>query len=132
MNLPSNKNKPPFRILIVEDDAEMRSLLADELSEDGYDVFQAKDGSEASLMVVDEGFDLVVTDMKMPKMGGLELLSLVKGVSPDIPVIVISAFGDNQAWGEAKERGSFRFMTKPFKISEFKEAVKKGLEMKLI
>ena len=131
MNLPS-KNKPPFRILIVEDDAEMRSLLADELSEDGYDVFQAKDGSEASLMVVDEGFDLVVTDMKMPKMGGLELLSLVKGAFPDIPVIVISAFGDNQAFGEAKERGSFGFMTKPFKMSEFKEAVSKGLEMKSI
>jgi len=131
VNLPF-ENKSPFRILIVEDDAEMRSLLADELSEDGYDVFQAKDGSEASLMVVDEGFDLVVTDMKMPKMGGLELLSLVKGALPDIPVIVISAFGDNQAFGEAKERGSFRFMTKPFKMSEFKEAVRKGLEMKSI
>jgi len=109
----------------------MRSLLADELSEDGYEVVEAKDGAEAALKVVQEAFDLVITDMKMPKMGGLELLPVVKEASPDIPVIIITAFGDWQTSVEATERGSFRYMTKPFKMPELKEAVKQALEKKI-
>nr|NIN23433.1 response regulator [Candidatus Aminicenantes bacterium]NIN47137.1 response regulator [Candidatus Aminicenantes bacterium]NIN90061.1 response regulator [Candidatus Aminicenantes bacterium]NIT28559.1 response regulator [Candidatus Aminicenantes bacterium] len=105
---PRVGKKAHFRILVVEDDLEMRSLLADELSEDGYDVVQAGDGVEAVTKVANQRFDLVITDMRMPKMGGLELLPAVKKVSPDIPVIVISSFGDWQTSAEAKERGSFR------------------------
>ncbi|HEX9757531.1 MAG TPA: response regulator [Nitrospiria bacterium] len=124
-------HKVPMRILVVEDDSEMRSLLTDELSEEGYEIIQAKDGAEAALMVAHGTFDLVITDMKMPKMGGLELLPVVKEASPDVPVIVITAFGDWQTSVEAMERGSFRYMTKPFKMQELKETVKKALEKRL-
>ena len=128
---PNSKKKYPFRILVVEDDSEMRSLLADELSEDGYEVVEAKDGAEAALKVVHEAFDLVITDMKMPKMGGLELLPVVKEASPDVPVIVITAFGDWHTSMEATEKGSFRYLTKPFKMPDLKEVVKQALEKKI-
>ncbi len=128
---PRVGKKAHFRILVVEDDLEMRSLLADELSEDGYDVVQAGDGVEAVTKVANQRFDLVITDMRMPKMGGLELLPAVKKVSPDIPVIVISSFGDWQTSAEAKERGSFRYMAKPFKMPDLKDAVKEALNKKL-
>jgi DNA-binding NtrC family response regulator len=118
------------QILVVEDDSEMRSLLADELSDEGYEVIQAEDGAEAALMVVRNHFDLVITDMKMPKMGGLALLPVVKEACPDVPVIVITAFADGPSYVEAYQKGAVSYLSKPFKIQDLKEAVRKALLMK--
>jgi DNA-binding NtrC family response regulator len=115
------------RILVVEDDSEMRSLLTDELSDEGYEVIQAEDGAEAALRVARESFDLVITDMRMPKIGGLALLPVVKEACPDVPVIVITAFADGPTRIEAYEKGAFSYMSKPFKIQDLKDAVSKAL-----
>jgi DNA-binding NtrC family response regulator len=114
--------------LIAEDDAEMRSLLHDELQEAGYQVTQAADGAEAALRLTHEPFDLVITDLRMPKLGGLELLPLVQRSAGAIPVIVITAFGDHGVLKEAYERGAAFFLSKPLKMEELKSAVRLALE----
>jgi DNA-binding NtrC family response regulator len=116
------------RILIAEDDPEMRSLLNDELQDAGYQVIQAADGAEAALRLAQEPFDLVITDLRMPKLGGLELLPLVQRSAGNIPVIVITAFGDRGALKEAVERGAACFLSKPLKMEELKSAVRLALE----
>ena len=126
----ASKQNHPYRILVVEDDAEMRCLLADELSDEGYEVIQAEDGAEAALMVVRNHLDLVITDMKMPKMGGLALSSVVKEANPDVPVIVITAFADGPTLIEAYEKGVADYISKPFKMLDLKNAVKKVLNKK--
>ena len=118
------------RILVVEDDSEMRALLNDELSDEGYEVIQAGDAAEAAVRVSRESFDLVITDMKMPKLGGLELLPVVKEACPDLPVIVITAFADGPTLVEAYVKGAFCYISKPFKIMELKNEVRKALQKK--
>ena len=126
----ASKKNHPYRILVVEDDSEMRSLLADELSDEGYEVIQAEDGAEAALIVVRNHLDLVISDMKMPKMGGLALSSVVKEANPDVPVIVITAFADGPTLIEAYEKGVADYISKPFKMLDLKNAVKKVLNKK--
>lgn len=123
----TSKQNHPYRILVVEDDSEMRSLLTDELSDEGYAVTQATDGADASLRVEREAFDLIITDMKMPKMGGLEFLSVVEKSRPGMPVIMITAFGDWPSYVEAYDKGAVDYISKPFKMLDLKNAVKKAL-----
>ena len=126
----ASKQNHPYRILVVEDDPEMRALLTDELSDEGYAVTQAVDGADASLKVAHETFDLVITDMKMPNLGGLEFLPIVEKSCPGVPVLVITAFGDWPSFIEAYDKGAVDFISKPFKMLELKNAVKKALNNK--
>lgn len=126
----SRKQNHPFRILVVEDDPEMRALLSDELSDEGYGVIQAEDGAEAASKIGHEAFDLVITDMRMPKAGGLELLPIVRQTCPDIPVILITAFGDWPSLIEAYEKGAVDYINKPFKMRDLKNSVRKALQKK--
>ena len=123
----ANKQNHSYRILVVEDDPEMLSLLTDELSDEGYAVTQAPDGADASLKIAHETFDLVVTDMKMPNMGGLDLLSAVQESRPGIPVIMITAFGDRSSFIDAYKMGAVDYISKPFRMLDLKNAVKKAL-----
>ena len=124
----SDKAVPTSRILVVEDDAEMRSLLTDELLDEGYEVLQAVDGEDAASRLVQERFDLVITDVVMPRSGGLDLLSNVRKVYPNMPVILITAFGDWSSLVKAYEEGAFNYICKPFKIAELKDSVRKALK----
>ncbi len=116
------------RILVVEDDSEMRRLLVDELLEEGYLVSQAVDGEDAVLKLAHEEFDLVITDLIMPKVSGLDLLSEVGKTYPRVPAILITAFGDWSSLTQAYERGVCNFICKPFKIKDLKDAVRKALK----
>lgn len=120
----------PVRILVVEDDAEMRSFLSDELSDEGYDVREAGNGEEAAQVIAEEALDLIITDVRMPKVGGLDLLPHVKAAYPDLPVIVITAFGDWPILSEAYERGAVDYLDKPFKIIDLKNSIKRALQKK--
>lgn len=115
------------RILVAEDDAEMRSLLADALRDDGYRVVEAVDGREAVMRLVEETFDVVITDLRMPHLGGFDVLEVARRAEGAPPVIVISAFGQWDALRESAERGAFRFLSKPLKISELRDAVNEAL-----
>jgi DNA-binding NtrC family response regulator len=115
-----NKN----RILIVDDDQAMRLALSESLESCGYDISVAENGSEALNLFKKGKFDLVVTDMKMPGMTGIEVLQSVKILSPDIPVILITAYGTVNTAVEAMKEGAAEFIMKPFSLDDLEAVVK--------
>ncbi|MEN6458283.1 MAG: sigma-54 dependent transcriptional regulator [Thermoguttaceae bacterium] len=105
-----------MRILIVDDEKIKRITLADDLTTQGHDVATAADGEEALDRLAAARFDVVVTDMKMPKLDGIELLKRIKqGPQADIEVVVMTAYGSIPVAVEAVKRGAFDFITKPFR-----------------
>ena len=116
------------RILVVDDDPEMRALLLDVLTNEGYEVIEAKDGTEAVLALRARKFDLILMDKNMPGPSGLDLLPGFRRVSPWSPIIMMTAFGDVPSYMEAVEKGAVEFLFKPFRMEEVKAAVAKALE----
>jgi two-component system response regulator PilR (NtrC family) len=118
------------RILIVEDEKSMREVLKILLEGEKYEVVPASDGFEGLSYIKNDIFDLVITDVKMPKVDGFELLKKVKEVSPGTIVIMITAFGTTEAAIEAMKLGAYDYIHKPFKIDEIRLIVEKALEKK--
>ena len=112
------------RILIVDDDHAMRLALSESLESCGYDIGAAENGNEALSLFNKRKFDLVVTDMKMPGMTGIEVLQGVKKMSPDIPVILITAYGTVNTAVEAMKEGAAEFIMKPFSLDDLETVVK--------
>ncbi len=105
-----------MRILVVDDEKIKRVTLTDDLAAEGHDVVSAGDGEEALSRLADGCFDVVVTDLKMPKIDGLELLTRIKqGPMAGVEVIVMSAYGNIPVAVEAVKLGAFDFITKPFR-----------------
>jgi len=115
------------RILVVDDDAEMRALLLDVLRTEGYDVAEAKDGAEAVLAVRNQDFNVILMDKNMPGPSGLDLLPGFRRICPHSRIIMITAFGDVSSYIEAVEKGAVDFLFKPFRMEEMKAAVRKAL-----
>lgn len=118
------------RILIVEDEKSMREVLKILLEGERYEVVSASDGLEGLSYLTNDIFDLVITDIKMPKVDGFELLKKTKEISPDTIVIMITAFGTTEAAIEAMKSGAYDYINKPFKIDEIRLIVEKALEKK--
>ncbi|MFQ5975668.1 MAG: response regulator [Candidatus Hydrothermarchaeales archaeon] len=116
------------KILIVEDDPQMRQGLSDMLSEEGYKVLSVDSGREAIKKVKDNGFDIVVTDIVMPGIDGMEVLKEVKRIEPQVHVIMITAFATIENAVDAMKNGASDYITKPFKIAEVEVAIKRVLE----
>ena len=104
-----------LRILVVEDDDDMRESLGRILGRAGYQVQLARDGSEAITVLQTQPFHLVLTDLVMPRMGGLELLREIRRRERDLPVVFLTAFGKPAAFAEAMDLGAVDFVTKPFR-----------------
>ena len=102
------------RILIVDDQDNARSMLAEMLRLEGYDVHQAQDGESACELVEGNGYDLVITDLRMGDVGGLEVLRRTRESSPVTPVIVMTAFGTIEDAVQAMRFGAHDFVQKPF------------------
>ena len=100
-------------IMIIEDDAEMRSLLMDFLGEDGYEVDAASSGAEALRKLSERSIDLIITDIRMPGLTGLDILPGIKNLQPGVPIIVITAFGSEEIFHRSKERGATAYLEKP-------------------
>ena len=115
------------RILLVDDDADMRSLLSDVLSDEGYEVIQAENGAEALLDVHREVFDVILLDKNMPGLSGMDLLPGLRMVCPATPVIIITAFGDAHTIAEGDEKGACGCLFKPFRIDDLSTALHKAL-----
>ena len=128
MILPSRKGIAACRILLVEDDFEMRRLLTDELLDEGYQISEAVDGEDAVSKLAQEEFDLVITDLVMPRLSGLDLLTKMKKTCPSVPVILITAFGDWSSLTQAYEKGAIDYICKPFKMKDLKDAIQKALK----
>lgn len=112
------RDDPAGRILVVDDHREHREALGRVLAQAGYVVRLASSGEDA-LALLDSGpVDLVIADMRMPRMGGLELLKRVKLRSPATQVIILTAFGDYVSYAEAMETGAYQFLSKPVRRAD--------------
>jgi two-component system response regulator PilR (NtrC family) len=116
------------KILVVDDEKSMRDFLSIMLKKEGYEVSTAENGEDALRAVQAEIFDLVITDVKMPRMDGLEVLKMVKDVSPETVVLMITAFATTETAVEAMKLGAYDYITKPFKVEEIKLVIRKALE----
>jgi len=115
------------RLLIVDDDQAMRTALYESLSSCGYEVDTAENGADALVKFKGGQFAVVVTDMRMPKMSGMDVLRGVKRISPQTPVILITAYGTVNTAVEAMKEGAAEFIMKPFSLDDLEFAVKNVL-----
>ena len=106
------------RILVVDDNPKMVSLLVDELHDAGYAVETATGGESAIARLRQEPYDLVITDLRMEKVDGLDVLKAARAVDEALPVMIMTAFGAVESAVEAIRAGAFHYFTKPFKIDE--------------
>jgi DNA-binding NtrC family response regulator len=118
------------KILFVEDDPEMRDLAVEFFLSAGYNVAQAVNGTDAVEQIAAEDFDAVITDLKMQEMDGLALLREIHIRWPDLPVILITAFGTIETAVEAVKEGAANFIPKPFKMQVLKTIVDKAILQK--
>ena len=116
------------KILIVDDERSLRDVLSIMLRRAGYDVTVASDGGEAIARIEKELFDLVITDLKMPKASGLDVLKAVKETSPDSVVLIITAFASAESAVEAMKLGAYDYLPKPFQVDEVQLIIRNALE----
>ncbi|WP_339295256.1 response regulator [Paenibacillus sp. FSL W7-1279] len=116
------------KVLIVDDQNGIRILLVEVFSSEGYETFQAANGKAALEIVKMHAPDLVLLDMKIPGMDGLEILKHVKQMNPDIKVIMMTAYGELDMIKEATDLGALMHFTKPFDIDEMRQAVNMQLK----
>jgi len=117
-------------ILIVEDEAKMRRLLELNLGEDGFTTFSAGDAETGLNLLRENPVDLVVTDLKLPGMNGLEFLQAVKRQNAALPVVVMTAFGSVETAVEAMKAGASDYVLKPFSLAEMRMVVRKELDVR--
>ena len=120
------------QVLIVDDEPNLRKILAAQLSRDGYEVMLAEDGEQGLTMLRENHIDLVVTDLKMPKVDGMTLLREALRESPDLPIVMITAHGTVDTAVEALKLGAFDYLTKPFDKDEVRQVVAKALKTRAL
>ncbi|HEY8077750.1 MAG TPA: sigma-54 dependent transcriptional regulator [Labilithrix sp.] len=120
------------QVLIVDDEPNLRKILAAQLSRDGYDVLLAEDGEQGLSLLREHHIDLVVTDLKMPKVDGMTLLREALRESPTLPIVMITAHGTVDTAVEALKLGAFDYLTKPFDKDEVRQVVAKALKTRAL
>jgi len=120
------------RILIIEDEASIRRVLVKILTEENaqYQVFEAEDGLIGTEMIKNEDFDLVLCDIKMPKMDGVEVLQAVKKIKPEIPMVMISGHGDLETAVNTMRMGAFDYISKPPDLNRLLNTIRNALDRK--
>jgi two-component system response regulator (stage 0 sporulation protein F) len=117
------------KLLIVDDQNGIRILLMEVFSSEGYETYQASNGKLALEIVRNVSPDLVLLDMKIPGMDGLDILKHIKSINPSIKVIMMTAYGELDMIKEATDLGAIMHFTKPFDIDELRQAVNQHLCM---
>ena len=115
------------KILVVEDNPATRELLREFLSQEGYTVRVARDGKEALLRVRKDNFDLVLTDVKMPRMDGVQLLKELQKIIPHTKVVIVTATADSEIAVKVMKLGAYDYITKPFCLDSILQKVEKAL-----
>ena len=118
--------KSSVSVLIVDDEEMMRNLLNKILSREGYRISSAEDGQAALETMGQEKIDIVISDMKMPRMNGFELLKVIKQEYPEVGVIIMTAYGDTYTVKDALLLGADEYITKPFKSYEISLVVERA------
>src|SRR3954464_6247527 len=119
-------------VLVVDDDEANRVTLERILSREGYRVVHADSGRSAMEKLRDERLDLVLTDLKMPGMSGIDLLKAARKVDPDLEVVVMTAYGTVETAVEAMKEGPSDFVRKPLKRMELVTTIHKALEKRTL
>jgi DNA-binding NtrC family response regulator len=118
------------KILVIDDELDMLALITMIIKDNtDYEVKITNNPSKGLKMFMETDFDLVITDLKMPGMDGLELVQKFEGINADVPVIIITAFGDVETAGEALKKGVVDFMAKPFTKDHILFTIKRALEL---
>lgn len=117
-------DKVPITVLLIDDDGEMRTLLRDFLTREGHRVIEESSGEGAIASAELERVDVVVLDKEMPGIGGFDFLSFIRRRCPEIPVILITAFGGPRVAEEAFRRGATRYLEKPFRVTDLLAAIR--------
>jgi len=121
----------PDRILVVDDEPNMLRLLKTILMDKtGYEVTTTNNPLEVSKLLQEGHYDLVVTDLKMPLVDGIDLIGIVKTIDATMPIIVITAYGTIETAEEAIQKGAYDFITKPFRKETILITIKRALEWK--
>lgn len=110
-------------VLIVDDQPGIRLLLEEVFKKEAYETKSAKNGGEALQIIEQKAPDCVLLDMKMPGIDGIEVLERIKKGWPDIPVIMMTAYGETELTEQTEKLGAERYFTKPFDIFEVRDAV---------
>jgi two-component system, NtrC family, response regulator PilR len=126
--MPTN----PSKILVIDDDLSMRELLEYMLSREGYTVTCAKSGKEGIAMLETENYDLLLCDIRLGDITGLDVLRASKAKNPETVVIMISAYSSAETAVEAMNYGAYDYVPKPFNTEELQETIANALEMKTL
>ena len=120
------------RILIIEDEEAIRRVLVKILSEENslYKVFEAVDGLSGIELIKKEDFDLILCDIKMPKMDGVEVLQAAKKLKPEVPIVMISGHGDLDTAVNTMRLGAFDYISKPPDLNRLLNTVRNALDRK--
>jgi response regulator RpfG family c-di-GMP phosphodiesterase len=124
--LPPVQERP--RVLVVDDEKFIRDILADFLGMEGYEVRTAEDGVTALHEMQRHPYDVVISDLKMPKMGGIELLDEISKRSPNVLTVIMTGFGTVETAIDAMKRGAYDYVLKPFKVEEVVHIIQRALE----
>ncbi len=116
-----------FRILVVDDEKNIRTSLSRAMEMDGYQVSQAQDGQEALKMMLKLEIDLIIADLRMPKLSGEDLLKRVVSAYPTVPVIILTGHGTVDNAVQAMRNGAYDFLTKPVNLERLGLLVKRAL-----
>lgn len=117
-------------ILVVDDELSMREFLEIMLDKEGYEVLTASSGEEALQLIGEASYDLMLCDMKMPRISGLEVLKKSQELYPHVPVIIITAYSTSESAMEALKIGAYDYIQKPFQVDEIKLIIQNALEKK--
>ncbi|KUG21505.1 response regulator of zinc sigma-54-dependent two-component system [hydrocarbon metagenome] len=120
------------KILIVDDELNMRLVLSTMLKKEGFDISSASNGREALQILQSNNIDVVITDLKMPDIDGMELLTVISERYPEIPVIMITAHGTIATAVEALKKGAFDYITKPFDLDDLKNIISKAIKTRAL
>ena len=116
------------KILVVDDEKGLVDIITEVLTDDGYGVTGTTDSTEAVELIRENRFDLVITDLKMPKVDGLEITRIVKDKSESTDVILITGYASMESAVEALKKNVYDYILKPFNINDISNTVKRALE----
>src|SRR5262245_49177517 len=120
------------KILLVDDDESVRITLAANLELEGLEVVEAESASRGLALLQQQSFDLLLSDVRMPGMGGVELFLAVKRVAPDLPVLLMTGFTSEEAVTTAVSAGVFAVLIKPFDISHVVKTLQRALQRPVV
>ena len=116
------------KILVVDDEQNSREGLTKILIKEGFEVVAAENGEVALKEAEKQDFDLVITDLRMPEVTGIDLLEKIREKKPEIGVIIVTAYGEINSYLEAMNLGAFEYLNKPIKLDELRRVINKAID----